>query len=102
MLQQFFGTLISALYDVKESDNIHKHYTIYDEMQKIEDEEIENTIMGKAFSVSLEIVGKTHKRHSFEKEALQLNIQVVLILLIKLSCPLNQRINPHNPLLPWM
>ena len=83
MLQHFFGILISALYDVKEPENIHKHYTIDEEMQHLENDQNYKNIMENAFSVSLEFVGRTHKKRSFEAEALKLNIQVNSTQIVK-------------------
>ena len=72
-MQLFFGALISVLYEKQGKENYLKHFTVYEEAEKLG-----RNILKEAFRLSLEFSNNATGTRNFEKRVLQLSLQVPL------------------------
>ena len=77
-MQQFFGIMIAALYEINDSESILKHSVIYGALQQ-ENEEQEGDILHHALYLSLAFKGVSPILKDFEEQILNLNLQVTYL-----------------------
>ena len=75
-MQQFFGIMLSALYEINEIQDISKHSLIYEALKKFEEEQ-KQAVLHKSLYLSLVFQGVSPVSEDFEEEILNLNLQVV-------------------------
>ena len=76
MLQQFFGIMIAALYQINEIESLLKHSVIYEALQH-EEEEQEADLLHHSLYLSLVFKGVSPVSKDFEEQILNVNLQVI-------------------------